>query len=70
MDSRRSTLQFVLAALLFQERLGLTKVLLFLAALFGLILATGIEWNRIDTGSILGVAQQYRPPLCSLLNPD
>jgi drug/metabolite transporter (DMT)-like permease len=45
----------VAGAFLFQERLGLTKVLLFLAALFGLILATGIEWNRIDTGSILGV---------------
>jgi drug/metabolite transporter (DMT)-like permease len=45
----------VAGAILFQERLGLTKVLLFLAALFGLILATGIEWNRIDTGSILGV---------------
>jgi drug/metabolite transporter (DMT)-like permease len=45
----------VAGAFLFQERLGLTKVLLFLAALFGLILATDIEWNRIDTGSILGV---------------
>ena len=33
----------VAGAFLFQERLGLTKVLLFLAALFGLILATGIK---------------------------
>src|SRR4029077_12061252 len=38
----------VAGAILFQERLGLTKVLLFLAALFGLILATGIKWNMID----------------------
>src|SRR6476620_7915334 len=45
----------VAGAILFQERLGLTKVLLFLAALFGLILATGIKWNMIDTGSLLGV---------------
>ena len=45
----------VAGAFLFQERLGLTKVLLFLAALFGLILATGIKWNMIDTGSLLGV---------------
>jgi drug/metabolite transporter (DMT)-like permease len=41
----------VVGAILFQERLGLTKVLLFLAALFGLILATGM----IDAGSLLGV---------------
>src|SRR4029077_13886935 len=39
----------VAGAILFQERLGLTKVLLFLAALFGLVLATGIKWNMIDT---------------------
>ncbi|MBV8415421.1 MAG: DMT family transporter [Verrucomicrobia bacterium] len=45
----------VAGALLFQERLGLTKALLFLAALFGLILATGLKWNMIDTGSLLGV---------------
>src|SRR6201982_174216 len=45
----------VAGAFLFQERLGLTKVLLFLAALFGLILATGIKWNMINTGSLLGV---------------
>jgi drug/metabolite transporter (DMT)-like permease len=45
----------VVGAILFQERLGLTKVLLFLAALFGLILATGIKWSMIDTGSLLGV---------------
>jgi drug/metabolite transporter (DMT)-like permease len=85
MESRRSTLQFVVAtvlfdgilrigvsvativyqaqpfivlvvgAILFQERLGLAKVLLFLAALFGLILATSIKWSMIDTGSLLGV---------------
>jgi drug/metabolite transporter (DMT)-like permease len=45
----------VVGAILFQERLSLTKVLLFLAALFGLILATGIKWSMIDTGSLLGV---------------
>jgi drug/metabolite transporter (DMT)-like permease len=45
----------VAGAILFQERLGLTKVLLFLVALFGLILATGIKWNMIDPGSLLGV---------------
>jgi drug/metabolite transporter (DMT)-like permease len=45
----------VVGAILFQERLGLTKVLLFLAALFGLILATGIKWSMIDDGSLLGV---------------
>jgi drug/metabolite transporter (DMT)-like permease len=45
----------VAGAILFQERLGFTKVLLFLGALFGLILATGIKWNMIDTGSLLGV---------------
>src|SRR4029077_6164556 len=45
----------VAGAFLFQERLGLTKVLCFLASLFGLILATGIKWNMIDTGSLLGV---------------
>jgi drug/metabolite transporter (DMT)-like permease len=45
----------VAGAILFQERLGLTKVILFLVALFGLILATGIKWNMIDTGSLLGV---------------
>jgi drug/metabolite transporter (DMT)-like permease len=45
----------VVGAILFQERLGLTKVLLFLAALFGLVLATGIKWSMIDTGSLLGV---------------
>ena len=45
----------VVGAILFQERLGFTKVLLFLGALFGLILATGIKWNMIDTGSLLGV---------------
>ena len=38
----------VAGAILFQERLGFTKVLLFLVALFGLILATGIKWNMID----------------------
>ena len=42
-------------AILFHERLGLTKVLLFLAALLGLILATGVKWNMIDPGSLLGV---------------
>ena len=45
----------VAGAFLFQERLGLTKVLFFLAALFGLILATGLKWNMIDVGSLLGV---------------
>jgi drug/metabolite transporter (DMT)-like permease len=45
----------VAGAILFQERLGFTKVLLFLGALFGLFLATGIKWNMIDTGSLLGV---------------
>src|SRR4029077_1438842 len=45
----------VAGAILFQERLGLTKILLFLAALFGLILATGIKWKMIDTGFLLGV---------------
>jgi drug/metabolite transporter (DMT)-like permease len=45
----------VAGAFLFQERLGLTKVLLFLAALFGLILATGIKWNIIDIGYLWGV---------------
>src|ERR1700747_2463949 len=45
----------VTGAFLFKERLGVTKVLLFLTALFGLILATGIKWNMIDTGSLLGV---------------
>ena len=35
--------------------LFLTKVLLFLVALLGLILATGIKWNMIDPGSLLGV---------------
>jgi drug/metabolite transporter (DMT)-like permease len=45
----------VAGAFLFQEPLGLTKVLLFLAALFGLVLATGLKWNMIDTGSLLGV---------------
>jgi drug/metabolite transporter (DMT)-like permease len=45
----------VAGAILFQERLGFTKVLLFLAALFGLILATGIKWNMIDPGFLLGV---------------
>jgi drug/metabolite transporter (DMT)-like permease len=42
-------------AVLFRERLGLTKMLLFLAALSGLILATGLQWNRIDSGFLLGV---------------
>jgi drug/metabolite transporter (DMT)-like permease len=45
----------IAGAILFQERLGLTKVLLFLVALLGLILATGIKWNMIDAGSLLGV---------------
>jgi len=45
----------VAGALLFRERLGLTMVLFFLAALFGLIPATGIKGNMIDTGSLLGV---------------
>jgi drug/metabolite transporter (DMT)-like permease len=45
----------VAGAMLFQERLGLTKLLLFLAALFGLVLATGIKWNMIDPHSLLGV---------------
>ena len=45
----------IAGAILFQERLGLTKVLLFLVALLGLILATGIKWNMIDPGSLLGV---------------
>jgi len=45
----------IAGAILFHERLGLTKVLLFLAALLGLILATGIKWNMIDPGSLLGV---------------
>jgi drug/metabolite transporter (DMT)-like permease len=45
----------VAGAILFQERLGFTKVLLFLGALFGLFLATGIKWNMIDAGSLLGV---------------
>jgi drug/metabolite transporter (DMT)-like permease len=45
----------VAGAFLFQERLGLTKVLLFLAALYGLILAAGVKWNMIDTGYLLGV---------------
>src|SRR6202030_982500 len=37
----------VAGAMLFQERLGLTKVLLFLVALLGLILATAIKWKMI-----------------------
>ena len=41
--------------ILFQERLGFTKLLLFLVALFGLVLATGIKWNMIDPHSLLGV---------------
>jgi drug/metabolite transporter (DMT)-like permease len=45
----------VAGAILFQERLGLMKVLLFLVALFGLVLATGIKWNMIDSHSLLGV---------------
>ena len=45
----------IAGAILFQERLGLPKVLLFLVALLGLILATGIKWNMIDPGSLLGV---------------
>jgi len=45
----------IAGAILFHERLGLTKVLLFLAALLGLILATGIKRNMIDPGSLLGV---------------
>jgi drug/metabolite transporter (DMT)-like permease len=45
----------VAGAFVFQERLGVTKVLWFLAALFGLVLAAGIKWNMIDTGSLLGV---------------
>ena len=45
----------IAGAILFHERLGLTKVLLFLVALLGLILATGIKWNMIDPGSLLGV---------------
>ena len=45
----------VAGAILFQERLGFTKVLLFLGALSGLILATGIKWNMIDAGSLLGI---------------
>jgi drug/metabolite transporter (DMT)-like permease len=45
----------VAGAILFQERLSLTRVILFLVALFGLILATGIKWNVIDPGFLLGV---------------
>ena len=45
----------VAGAILFQERLGLTKILLFLAALLGLVLATGIKLKMIDPGFLLGV---------------
>jgi drug/metabolite transporter (DMT)-like permease len=45
----------VAGAFLFRERLGVTKFLLFLAALFGLILATGIKWNVVDIGYLWGV---------------
>jgi drug/metabolite transporter (DMT)-like permease len=45
----------VAGSILFQERLGLTKLLLFLVAVFGLVLATGINWNMIDSHSLLGV---------------
>jgi drug/metabolite transporter (DMT)-like permease len=45
----------VAGAILFQERLGLTKLLLFLVALFGLVLATGIKSNMIDPHALLGV---------------
>jgi len=48
-------LVLVAGAMLFRERLGFTKVLLFVGALFGLILATGLQWNRIESGSLLGV---------------
>jgi drug/metabolite transporter (DMT)-like permease len=45
----------VAGAILFQERLGFTKIFLFLVALFGLVLATGIKWDMIDRHSLLGV---------------
>jgi drug/metabolite transporter (DMT)-like permease len=51
----RESIVLAVDAILFQERLGLTKVILFLVALFGLILATGIQWSMIDSGSLLGV---------------
>ena len=44
----------VAGALIFRERLGLTQILLFLTALIGLVLATGVQWSRVDKEYLTG----------------